>query len=60
MNEDHGDAIDLYANVLLGRQEGWQLTGVDPDGADLRHGGGSLRLPSTPGSSRLRPLGSYL
>ena len=46
MNEDHADAVDLYAVVLLGRTgEGWQMTGVDPEGADLRHGGDVARLP---------------
>ena len=39
MNEDHGDAIDHYANGLLGREkQGWQLIGLDPEGLDLmRH-----------------------
>ncbi|MBC8338833.1 MAG: DUF2470 domain-containing protein [Alphaproteobacteria bacterium] len=45
MNEDHADAIDHYANALLGRGgTGWQMTGVDPDGADLRLGGRTARL----------------
>ena len=45
MNEDHGDAVDHYANALLGRRgRGWQMTGVDPDGADLRLGGRTARL----------------
>ena len=46
MNEDHGAAIDHYANRLLGRSGlGWRMTGVDPDGADLRLGGRFARLP---------------
>ncbi len=45
MNTDHTGAIDLYAQQLLGRSgEGWQLTGVDPDGADLRRLGETARL----------------
>ncbi|HEX9703287.1 MAG TPA: DUF2470 domain-containing protein [Rhodospirillales bacterium] len=45
MNGDHGPAIDHYANVLLGRSgKGWQMTGIDPDGADLRLGGRQARL----------------
>lgn len=45
MNEDHGDAIGLYANVLLKRQGvGWRMTGSDPEGADLRREGEIARL----------------
>ncbi len=46
MNEDHGDAVGLYANRLLGLPGvGWRLTGVDIEGADLRRGGTTARLP---------------
>lgn len=46
MNADHADAVDLYATALLGAEGGgWRLTGVDPEGADLRRGGAVLRLP---------------
>jgi putative heme iron utilization protein len=45
MNEDHADAVELYATRLLGRSGGgWVLTGVDPEGADLRRGGEVARL----------------
>ena len=45
MNDDHGDAIDLFANVLLERPgDGWTMTGIDPEGVDLRHGGEIARL----------------
>lgn len=45
MNEDHGDAVGLYANRLLGLPGvGWRLTGVDPEGADLRRGGEIARI----------------
>ncbi len=39
MNEDHGEALRLYANVLLGRPgRQWRMIGLDPDGFDLRLG----------------------
>jgi hypothetical protein len=45
MNEDHADAIELFATQLLGRTgEGWRLTGIDPAGADLRRAGEIARL----------------
>jgi hypothetical protein len=45
MNEDHADAVQLYAERLLGREGGgWRLTGVDVEGADLRRGGETARL----------------
>ncbi len=45
MNEDHGQAIDHYANGLIGRRgRGRRMTGIDPDGADLRVGGRTARL----------------
>ena len=45
MNEDHADAIALYAERLLGRQgEGWRMTGIDPEGIDLRRDGETARL----------------
>jgi hypothetical protein len=45
MNEDHAEAVELYATKLLGRTGGgWRLTGVDPEGADLRRGGEVARL----------------
>jgi putative heme iron utilization protein len=46
MNADHADAIDLYARRLLGLDgEGWRMTGIDPEGLDLRAGGRTARLP---------------
>lgn len=37
MNEDHADAIALYATKLAGKAAGeWSMTGVDPEGFDLR------------------------
>ena len=46
MNDDHADAIQLYATRLLGADgEGWRMTGIDAEGCDLRRGGEVLRLP---------------
>ena len=46
MNEDHADAVQLYANKLLGAEGGgWRLTGLDPEGLDLALGDQTLRLP---------------
>src|SRR5580700_10091256 len=46
MNEDHADAVRLYATKLLGAEAGaWRLTGLDPDGLDLARGDATLRLP---------------
>lgn len=45
MNQDHGDAIDLYARVLLGQSgEGWQMADIDSDGCDLVRAGETARL----------------
>jgi putative heme iron utilization protein len=45
MNDDHADAVELYATVLLGLPGGgWKLTGIDPEGCDLRLGGRTARL----------------
>jgi putative heme iron utilization protein len=46
MNEDHAEAVRLYATRLLGAEDGkWRLTGLDPDGLDLALGDAALRLP---------------
>jgi putative heme iron utilization protein len=47
MNEDHTDALALYATRLCGAADGlWITTGLDPEGIDLmtRDGGHSARL----------------
>lgn len=45
MNADHADAVQLYANRLLDRAgDGWVMTGIDPEGVDLRRGGAVARL----------------
>lgn len=48
MNEDHADAVGLYATRLLGQPEGaWRLAAIDADGCDLTAGeeGPVVRLP---------------
>jgi putative heme iron utilization protein len=46
INEDHADAVRLYATKLLGAEAGaWRLTGLDPGGLDLACGDATLRLP---------------
>ena len=39
MNEDHRDAIDVYARAFAGaRNEGWHIIGLDADGVDIANG----------------------
>lgn len=45
MNEDHADAVGLYATQLLGLGSGeWIMTGIDAFGCDLRWRGQVARL----------------
>src|SRR5205823_5933563 len=45
MNEDHREAMDLYATRLLGADSAdWRCTGCDPDGIDMQAGSKTLRL----------------
>ncbi len=45
MNQDHAAAIQLYAERLLGLGGGsWTMTGIDPEGIDLRRKGEVARL----------------
>jgi hypothetical protein len=45
MNEDHRDAMNLYATKLLGAETAdWRCTGCDPDGLDMQAGAMTLRL----------------
>lgn len=45
MNEDHAEAVRLYATRLLGAPDGkWRLTGIDPDGLDLALADATVRL----------------
>ena len=46
MNQDHAEAVALYATKLLDAREGnWRITGLDPDGLDMVLGDATLRLP---------------
>jgi heme iron utilization protein len=46
MNEDHADAVRLYATRLLGASDGdWRCAGFDPEGMELQNGRLALRLP---------------
>jgi heme iron utilization protein len=58
MNEDHRDAMNLYATKLLGAEAAdWRCTGCDPEGLDMQAGAVTLRLEfptqvATPGELR--------
>lgn len=46
MNDDHADAVRLYATRLLGQPDGdWTVAAADPDGLDLTDGERVVRLP---------------
>jgi putative heme iron utilization protein len=45
MNEDHREAMNLYATKLLGAESAdWCCTGCDPEGLDMQAGRAALRL----------------
>ena len=45
MNDDHADAIRLYATRLAGGPEGlWRMSGIDPEGCDLICEGDARRI----------------
>jgi heme iron utilization protein len=45
MNEDHGEALELYATRLAGASPGaWRTTGLDPEGIDLMLGDQTARV----------------
>ncbi len=45
MNEDHREAMNLYATRLLGADAAdWACTGCDPDGMDMQADTKTLRL----------------
>lgn len=45
LNDDHADALSLYATKLLSAAGGeWRCTGLDPDGLDMAAGDNVLRL----------------
>jgi heme iron utilization protein len=46
MNDDHSDAVRLYATMIAGGVEGeWNFAGIDCDGIDLRLGSARARIP---------------
>jgi heme oxygenase (biliverdin-IX-beta and delta-forming) len=46
MNEDHSEAVRLYATRLLGAPDGaWRCVGCDPEGLELQLDRLALRLP---------------
>jgi len=64
MNESRSDTLALYAQRLLGRQgEGWRMTGIDPEGVDLRRDGETARLnfvaPVLTAEAALAALGQF-
>jgi heme iron utilization protein len=45
MNDDHREAMNLYATRLLGAEASdWRCTGIDPEGIDMLAGTATLRL----------------
>lgn len=45
MNDDHGEAVDLYARVFARAPAGnWQLVGIDADGIDIVSGDAVERI----------------
>jgi hypothetical protein len=45
MNEDHREAMNLYATKLLGAEAAdWRCTGCDPEGFDMQADATTLRL----------------
>lgn len=58
MNEDHENALELYATAFAGGMPGaWRMTGIDPEGCDLVCAGDARRVLfeeriSTPGEAR--------
>ncbi len=45
MNEDHREALELYATGLAGAAPGaWRSTGLDPEGIDLMLGDRTARV----------------
>lgn len=58
MNEDHADAVALYALAFTGGDPGpWRMTGIDPEGCDIAFGADGRRVVFanrvlTPGDAR--------
>jgi putative heme iron utilization protein len=60
MNDDHADAVALYATQLCGARAGaWRLIGIDPEGIQMALGDEILRLPfpkPLTGPHEVRPM----
>lgn len=61
MNEDHSDAVDVYAREAVSDAcAGWRMTGIDPEGLDLagngQHGRLAFQNRVADGSSARREL----
>ncbi|MGH6866631.1 MAG: HugZ family protein [Methyloceanibacter sp.] len=58
MNEDHADALELYARAFASGEAGpWRMTGIDPEGCDIALAGEARRIVfdsrvTTPGEAR--------
>jgi len=45
MNDDHADAVELYALAFTGGDPGpWRMTGIDPEGCDIALGADARRV----------------
>ncbi len=45
MNDDHADAVELYALAFTGGEPGpWRMTGIDPEGCDIALGTDARRI----------------
>lgn len=61
MNDDHSDAIALYAQKLLGLpHSNWRMTGCDPEGIDLASAAGRARLGFPERAATVAEAGGYL
>lgn len=61
MNDDHSEAIALYAQKLLGLPpSNWRMTGSDPDGIDLVSAAGRARLDFPERARTVAEAGGYL
>ena len=56
MNEDHADALELYATALGDAGPGpWRMAGIDPEGFDIVLDGTGAAHPVRPDRSRRPP-----
>ncbi|WP_018182282.1 HugZ family protein [Kaistia granuli] len=61
MNDDHAEAIGLYATKLLNLPAGaWRITGCDPDGIDIATSELRARLPFPTRATTVGQAGGHL